>query len=117
VRRLVAIFALVGLITSPVVARVRLFCKYTGIEITDCSERDIPASPLVTSPECCEHRLFPPLAASKVSADSLTTLVPVIVVHVSTLPPSPAPVFDASRSARTPDAGPPLFVQHRALLI
>jgi hypothetical protein len=117
VRRLVAISALVGLLTSPVVARTRLFCKYTGVEITDCSEQDVPASPVVTFAGCCEHRLFLPLPASKVSADSFTALVPILVVHSPAPLPPVTPLFRVSWTAPSAGAGPPLFVQHRALLI
>src|SRR3954469_8419872 len=117
VRRLVATFALVGLVTSPVVAHTRLFCKYTGVEITDCAERDTPAAPVVSEPGCCDHRTLSPLPASKVTADPVPALAPVVVVSAAAPFPSLVPAFATPWRATSAGAGPPLFVQHRSLLI
>jgi hypothetical protein len=117
VRRLVAIFALVGLIASPVSARTRLFCKYTGIEITDCWEGEAPASPLVTAAGCCDHRVDSPLPASKISGESIDVVHPVLGTAVLESLPPPEPFAIASWTVPAASAGPPLFVRHRALLI
>jgi hypothetical protein len=116
VRRLVAIFALVGLIASPVSARTRLFCKYTGVEITDCWERDAPASALIDRPGCCDHRVDAPLPASNVSSDSFAAIDPVLGLSVLEWLP-PAEPLAVSWRVPAASAGPPLFVRHRALLI
>jgi hypothetical protein len=118
VRRLVATFVLVGLVASPVVARTRLFCKYTGVEITsDCWEREAPASPLVTAAACCDHRVESPLPPSKLSGQSFEALAPVLGSSVVASLPATEPFSVSFWGTPAVRAGPPLFVRHRALLI
>jgi hypothetical protein len=117
VRRLIATVALAGLIASPVFVRTRLFCKYTGVEITDCWERDAPASPLVDRPGCCDQRVDSPLPASKVSSESFDVPDPVLGTPVLESPAPDEAFAGSSWKVPAASAGPPLFVRHRALLI
>jgi hypothetical protein len=118
VRRLVATFALVGLIASPVVARTRLFCKYTGVEITsDCWERETPVSALVTAQACCDHRVESPLPPSKLSGQSFEVLAPVLGASVAASLPAAEPFSVSFWRVPAVRTGPPLFVRLRALLI
>ena len=117
-RRLVAMLALSGLVSSPVVAQTRLFCRFTGIEVVGCAEREAPAAPVVKDAGCCEHRAVSPLACSRVAPsapDAVPVWLPSLPGQASVAPPAAA----AAVSPTGPDAstGPPLFVQHRALLI
>lgn len=107
--------ALAGLVANPVVARAQLICKYTGAEITNCAERSAPPVSQFQDAGCCLQRVSLPLPASTASA-SLAVVPPVAVLAFV----APAVQLEracpaAEESPRCP--GPPLFVQHRALLI
>ena len=110
--------ALVGVVTSPVVAQTRLFCRYTGVEIANCSEQEVPVVPSVKGAGCCEHRVFLPLADSKLAAGAEDAVAPPALLALPA--PTVLPALSLVRSKveePVAGAGPPLFVQHRALLI
>lgn len=117
VRKVVATLALLGLLTSPVVAQTRLFCKFTGVEITDCLERDVPAAPTVRSGDCCDRVSLPLLDHSNVPLGNPFVALPVLAALPSGTLLLPAPLLRVAVDQPFADAGPPLFVQHRALLI
>jgi hypothetical protein len=115
-RRFVGSLVLVTLFASPTVARARMVCRYTGVEITDCDEHCPANLPVVRDAGCCDERIVQPLPVSRVTDQSVSVapavaLAPLVrddraVVHVSKAP---------SHSA-APDR-PPLYVVQRALLI
>jgi hypothetical protein len=115
-RRFVGSLVLVALFASPTVARARMVCRYTGVEITDCEEQRAPDVPVVRDADCCFERIVRPLPVSRVTDQSVfvapaLALVPMVrddqaVVHVAT-----APLLS------TAPGGPPLYVAQRALLI
>jgi len=115
--RFAAVFAVLGLITSPVVAETRLFCRYTGIEITDCDEREVPAVPVVKDAGCCDRRAFRALADANTAPDARNAVTPPsLVAPLASVPAPPSSVrVDGNEQAR--GAGPPIFVQHKAFLI
>jgi hypothetical protein len=113
-RRFVGTIALLALVASPTVAQARMFCRYTGIEITDCEEQRVPDQAVVQWEGCCERRVVTPLGAARISAEH-ATLAPILIRATA------APVLLAAPMrawAETPRAsGPPLYVVQRALLI
>jgi hypothetical protein len=118
-RRSTAFFAFLSLVTAPVVTSTRLFCRYTGQEITDCAKADISANEFVGTDTCCEQRTFRALdgvrlvdehrqqAPTPVAIDTAPSLLVHVFAPAATQPPQP------SASC----AGPPAFISHRALLI
>ena len=116
-RSLAALLALSALITSPVVAETRLFCRYTGGEITDCVERDSLPAPVLTEAGCCDHRVSLPLDSSRAGSSEQGVTAPVLLAQL--VPErllAVTPVRPRVECA-VAGTGPPLFVQHRALLI
>lgn|GEM_PF-1656285 len=117
-RRLAAILALVGLATTPAVARTRLFCRYTGVEIVGCAEQDFPDQAQVRAADCCERRISQVLPRSNLTEPAANLPPPALfplpgqALLAATRPPS-RPRF----LKPPPSAGPPLFVQLRSLLI
>jgi hypothetical protein len=84
---------LLALASAPVVARTRLFCRYSGIEITDCVEAQVPGSAVLQLDGCCDHLKtdalgIVPLApqheapAAPVSFSFRASPVPILALHV-----------------------------------
>lgn len=117
-RRLAAIVALAGVISSPAVAQSRLFCRTTGAEMSDCAEQATPAVPVLRSADCCERRVSLPLPDGKLAGDR-AVVSPILsgLPAVRGSPALPRPRVRFNARARLAGAGPPLFVQHNALLI
>jgi hypothetical protein len=115
--RLTGVFAILVLLASPTVAQARYFCRYTGMEITDCEQQRVPQQPLVTHEGCCDRR------ASRVAAPATRPpgSVPpqVWALGFSQTQQLPLQSLALSRQDRLPviDGGPPLFLRQRALLI
>ena len=110
-RRLTAAIALLALASVPVTARTRLICRYTGLEITDCRQAQIPESAGIELEGCCDRR---------------TTQAPGVLLIPQ--PPLPAPqvALPAQPSFAAPmgpppprwlDASPPVFLITRSLRI
>jgi hypothetical protein len=118
-RRLVGTFALVALLTSPTVSQVRFFCRYTGVEITDCDEQQVSEHPVVQREGCCERRVSPAPAPAKVAREhALPQAMAVALAWAQHLPVQPLAPSRQDRLRLPPDnAAPPLFLQQRALLI
>src|SRR5712664_1155996 len=66
-RRVISAVALLALASTPAVARTRLFCRYTGLEITDCAEQEIPGSPVVQVEGCCDRQVTRPLGIVRIA--------------------------------------------------
>ncbi|MGE5049170.1 MAG: hypothetical protein ACM3PC_11410 [Deltaproteobacteria bacterium] len=116
-RRTVCAVALVSLASTPVVARTRLFCRYTGIEITDCAEQG-PGDSVVQMEGCCDRQISRPLGVLLQGHDHQIAppalhLLPALSNDDS--PPRTSPAQRA-RSCASP-TGPPVYVITRALLI
>jgi hypothetical protein len=117
-RRVVSAIALLALASTPVVARTRLFCRYTGLEITDCAEQQVAGSTVVQVEGCCDRQITRGLGTAlrgqqQEFAPPTLHALPV----VSMLDPSDlAPPVQRRQSAAAP-TGPPLFLITRALLI
>lgn len=117
-RRVVAAVALVVLASSPAVARSRLFCRYTGQEITDCAEQQVSGTPVIRLDGCCDRRVTRPLGVvlsghDREFAPPALHLLPSVPVGDSSDRTSPA------QRALRPESptGPPVYLRTRALLI
>jgi hypothetical protein len=118
-RRALASLALIALTSSPAVTSTRLFCRYTGIEIVGCDESMVPAQAQLRDENCCLKRTFRAPDVTRISADDDLRLVAppsvaivAIVPEVDVVAPMPS-----ARAERFRDAGPPVFLTNRALLI
>lgn len=109
---------LLAFASTPVVARTRLFCRYTGVEITDCAQQEIPGQAVVQLEGCCDRQLTSPLGSAlggqrqEISPPTLPALPAVstaVALHL-------APPVQRRPAAATP-TGPPLFLITRALLL
>jgi len=118
-RRALAYLVLMAVIGSPAVTSSRLFCRYTGVEIVGCDESRVPAQSQLRQDNCCLKRTFHALEAARMLTDdgsqfapppAIATFASVPEVHGPAALPSPRPL-DFS------DAGPPVFLTNRALLI
>src|ERR1700716_617042 len=66
-RRVVSAVALLVLALAPMAARTRLFCRYTGLEITDCAQQEIPGSTVVQVAGCCDRQVTRPLGVTRIA--------------------------------------------------
>ena len=117
-RRVISAIVLASLAAAPVVARTRFVCRYTGIEITDCAEQQVPSSPELRTEGCCDRQLTP--AASAMVTPSHEEIQPPMVAALT----APVLVADALRpmvhvrfAERHPPSRPRVFLITRALLI
>jgi hypothetical protein len=117
-RKVVGILALLAILALPSVARARFFCRYTGVEITDCEEQRSPDMPVLQPEGCCDRRVERPLAAARVEANR-AEVAPVMLVAEPFAAVAPLPDAPATAAVPMPAAasGPPLYVVQRALLI
>jgi hypothetical protein len=112
VKRWTSVIVLLALASSPAVARVRYFCRFTGVEITDCEEQRVPDAPIARDDGCCERRATATLGQASVAVDHIV-VAPVLVTVAPVAIDAPPPA-----EPRTPNAsGPPLFLSQRTLLI
>lgn len=118
VRRVICAITLLALASTPVVARTRLFCRYTGVEITDCAEQDVPGRPVVQAEGCCHGQVTRPLSAllgnpqAEIAPPTLHALPGTsAVASVQISPPVPR------KQTLAAPTGPPLLLITRALLI
>jgi hypothetical protein len=116
-RRIVSAIALVAIASAPAVARTRLFCRYTGVEITDCAEQAADSS-VVQVAGCCDHRITRPMGVvlqghdREIAPPALHPL-PAISMGDSSRGTSPA---QRAHRCESP-TGPPVYLITRALLI
>ena len=110
-------FALASLITTPVVASTRLFCRYTGVEIVGCAEQQVSNHRAIRGESCCVRRTVQPLDAARPASDERfePAALAVAVPLADWVPQSAVRRFVFT--VRTVGSGPPAFLSHRALLI
>jgi hypothetical protein len=117
-RRVISAVALVVFASTPVAARTRLFCRYTGLEVTDCAEQEMPGSTVVQVAGCCDRQVAQPLGVIRIAQPqqiaplALTALAAPASFDGAGRPP---PVHRMSEAALP--IGPPVFLVTRALLI
>jgi hypothetical protein len=112
-RRIIAAVALVALACTPLTARTRLVCRYTGLEIAQCEQPDVPAHAAIEVEECCLRQgTHPPsillAGQQREGCPPVLHALPVPLLFVA--PPRLAPI-------RVVDAAPRVFLITRALLI
>ena len=116
-RRIATLLALVALVSAPSIARARLVCRFSGLEITDCGEAQAPEAPVAQDGGCCDQQLTRPLAPMlvhphpEVAPPALPLLPTAAPLELSL--PRLADRFEIAAAA----AGPPLYLRTRALLI
>jgi hypothetical protein len=116
-RRIISSIVLASLAAAPAVARTRFVCRYTGIEITDCAEQQIPAAPELQNEGCCDRHLTPAASAMLTAAHEemqppVVAALPALVLVDDCSPKGTNPVVEIR-----PSSGPPVFLITRALLI
>ena|SRR5438067_7385559 len=117
-RRVISAVALLALGSAPVVGQTRLLCRYTGVEITDCAEQDVPAYSLVRDEDCCERRMTRPLAATTCAERHDSVSPRICAIPAPIVADAPAIAFALSANSLPVAAvGPPVFLITRALLI
>jgi hypothetical protein len=117
-RLLIALSLASALVTAPPVARTRMFCRMTGVEIppTACTDDSGAPSQQLMRERCCEHRVQAPLEKAKAEStqQAASARQPVAVeLHWFVGIAGPAPLFT---EASTPPSRPPLSTT-RILLI
>ncbi len=116
-RRTASLLALLALVSAPFISRARLVCRFSGLEVTNCGEAQVPDAPVAQDGGCCDQQLTRPLAAMRAHPD------PEVAPPPLPLLPTAAPLelslprladrFEIAAVA----AGPPLYLRTRALLI
>jgi len=104
---------LIALASAPVVARSRLFCRYTGVEISDCRQQEISGSSEIQVEGCCDRRTTQPPIVVLIGhqQESFPPVLIALPVAISLAAPArPLPI-------RLLDVAPPVFLITRALLI
>jgi hypothetical protein len=117
-RRVISTITLLGLASAPVVGRTRLLCRYTGVEITDCAEQDVPGHSVLRTEGCCDRQMTQPLAAT-IGAERYELGSPLVcALPTSVVADAPVIAFAvvANASLAAPP-GPPVLLITRALLI
>ena len=118
IRRVVAAVVLVALASTPVVARTRLFCRFTGEEITDCAEQQIPGRSVVQAEGCCNRQVTRSLGVlltaqqQEVAPPALIALPLPLSLDLLDLRAPTRHIFTSAAPT-----GPPVFLITRALLI
>jgi hypothetical protein len=117
-RRVLSAVALLALASAPVVARTRLFCRYTGLEINDCAEQDFPGRSVIQVEGCCDRQITRTLGAvfSGQEQEFAPPTVPALPVVSTVDPLDLASHVQRDRPTASP-TGPPLLLITRALLI
>jgi len=117
VRRLLAILALASLLSAPVMSRTQHLCRYSGEELSCAADTSAP-TPILMSESCCERRQWTALAQMRAASSASDLGSPLLLPPLETMAAVPSPKPEL-RALAVPlrASGPPLFVQHRALLI
>ncbi|MCA1828528.1 MAG: hypothetical protein LC689_16515, partial [Myxococcales bacterium] len=84
---------LASLAAAPIVARTRFVCRYTGIEITDCAEQQVPAAAQLQTDGCCDRQLTP--GASAMLTASYEEIQPPMVAALTVFAPVDGAPFAA----------------------
>jgi hypothetical protein len=119
IRRSASLLALLALIATPAVTSTRLFCRYTGEEITGCAEASVPAQAQIRVDECCQQRTFHALGGVRLMEDQRQQAPAPIAIDAapSLIADTFAGATPALHLSAAPAVGPPAFLSHRALLI
>jgi len=109
VRVLLALLLVAAVGTAPAVARARLFCLATGVEILPnaCPDEANADTPGFAQERCCESRLQGSLAEAKLESGAQLDLSWVILAVVEWQPegvarPRPSPVPQSPHPSRPP---------------
>jgi len=105
--------ALIALASTPVVARSRLFCRYTGIEISDCRQQPIQGRSEIQVEGCCDRRTTQPPVVILIGhyQESFAPVQIALPVALSFAAPARPPPI------RVLETAPAVFLITRALLI
>jgi hypothetical protein len=108
-RILLALTLVAAVVTAPAVARTRLFCRATGVEILPnaCPDEANADTPGVAQERCCESRVQDSLAEAKLESATQLDLSLVILAVVEWQPegaprPRPSPVPQSPYPSRPP---------------
>ena len=107
-RLLLALSVVAAVATAPAIARTRLVCRMTGIEIAPdaCPDASTSRAHEVTGERCCEHQVQAPLGTVKSESiarvDGVLTAVVVELPWFVQLTSSALPVPDAAPPSRAP---------------
>jgi hypothetical protein len=106
-----------AVVAAPPASRARLFCRWTGEEVTaeECQDRAPGDAPLITGAGCCELRISVPLPAAKSEQGPTDTPMPTVIA-VEILWFEVASTARPSRAEPAPPRPPPLS-STRILLI
>jgi hypothetical protein len=116
-QRVVSWLVVASLAAAPTVARTRLVCRYTGVEITDCDEQQAPGAPEVRKQECCDKQMTPAPSAMRkappqeIQPPAALALAPLVAVE------DVLPSLLNERAEPRPSSGSPVYLITRALLI
>jgi hypothetical protein len=117
-RRVISAVALLALASTPVVARTRLFCRYTGLEINDCAEQDFPARSVIQFEGCCDRQITRTLGTVLSGQEQEFAPPPVLALPaVSTVDPLDLASHVQRERPAASRTGPPLLLITRALRI
>jgi hypothetical protein len=110
-QRVIAAVALVALASTPAVARTRLFCRYTGVEITDCHQQVTAGEIQIEG--CCDRRTSQAAGAALITPHQEISSPPLAALPVPLLFSAPA----RRPPIRIADTGSRVFLITRALLL
>jgi len=118
-RRALASLALIAIVVSPAMTSTRLFCRFTGVEIIGCDESRVPTQTQLRNEDCCLKRTFHAIDPSRILADdgSRFAAPPAVAIVEITPEVQLLAAVPSAPVARFSDAGPPVFLTNRALLI
>jgi hypothetical protein len=116
-RRVISALALIAIAATPAVARTRMLCKYTGLEIADCDEQAVPAQAMVQAEGCCDRQVTrtPGLALAGHFQELAPPALQVLPGQSQEPRLQSAPL--APRGFESVPTGPPLIRITQALLI
>jgi hypothetical protein len=117
-RRVISIVALIALASTPVAARTRIFCRFSGLEITDCAEQETPGSAVVEAAGCCDRQVTRPLGAVRIAQAQEFAPLALTAFEASASSDAtgrPPAVHEMGRAGFR--VGPPVFLVTRALLL
>lgn len=115
--RTATLLALVALISAPTILQARMVCRFTGMELTDCGEGQLPDAPVAQAGGCCDRQVTRPLGAMLAHAGA-EIAPPALPLFAAAAPLALQGALPADRFEKAaPSAGLPLFQRTCALLI
>ena len=117
VRRILSFLVLASLLSAPVMSRTQHLCRYSGEELACAADSSAP-TPILASESCCERKQWTALAQMRAAPIGSDVADPILLSPLEVIAIAPLAQPKLRALAVLPRAsGPPLFVQHRALLI